>query len=109
MQTAELTADGSQDEAMKILESNKSIFYAILRAIFKHQGIHPTVAEVGVLEGDNAHLMLETLEPKELYLIDQWHPDAFSDYRMINDHRNWVKSRRVCSLLWRGFKRASDI
>ena len=42
------------------------------------------MAEVGVLHGGSAALILETCQPKTLYLIDLWKDqprDAYADYR----------------------------
>ncbi len=45
---------------------------------------NPTVAEVGVLNGDHAEKMLEILNPRRLYLVDPWGAER-SVYRKVRN------------------------
>lgn len=46
--------------------------------------------EIGVLRGDNAKVMFDTLKPKELYLVDAWSKTDMDSFELLNKHRDWV-------------------
>jgi hypothetical protein len=75
---------------MKVLNSNRVLIYQILDACFKACKVKPTIAEVGVLKGENAEVIDKIFSPESLYLIDAWSPEGFSDYNKNNAHRHWV-------------------
>jgi hypothetical protein len=75
---------------MKIIFSDRTLFYSIAGLYFKQIGVKPRCAELGVFRGDNAKLIFDALSPETLLLIDQWDTAGFDDYRSINQDRDWV-------------------
>jgi hypothetical protein len=75
---------------MKVLISNRELIYKVVRACFDHQGTRPWAAELGVLDGRNAEVIDQLLDPEKLFLVDAWSTEAFDDYRSNNQHRPWV-------------------
>jgi hypothetical protein len=75
---------------MKIIDADRKLLYQILATIYKDFDISPTIAELGVLKGDNALSMVEFLMPKKMYLIDSWSSLATHEYESINNNRPWV-------------------
>jgi hypothetical protein len=75
---------------MKIIIANRSAIYKMVSLAFKHLGIRPIAAELGVLDGINAEEIYKTIRPEEMCLIDSWSKEVFEDYRKNNAHRPWV-------------------
>jgi hypothetical protein len=76
---------------MKVVNSDRNFFYDILNIAFNAFQINPIIAELGVLNGNNALQMKGKLKPKALVLIDAWDSKAFDDYKNNNIHRPWVE------------------
>ena len=57
---------------MKIIDQDRSAFFEILTKIYQANGIAPKIAEVGVLKGENAINMYNSLNPKQMFFIDSW-------------------------------------
>lgn len=75
---------------MKVIIANRNVVYQIVKAAFAATNVHPLVAELGVHDGGNATVINDILTPRELFLIDAWAKEAFSDYTQNNAHRSWV-------------------
>lgn len=76
---------------MKVIEANRNVIYSILAHIYGELGVKSVLAEVGVLSGNNALALYQALKPEKMFLIDAWSADiCFTDYRQINQHRDWV-------------------
>lgn len=76
---------------MKVIEANRDAIYSILNAIFEQLNRQITIAEVGVLKGNNALAMYQALSPRKMLLIDAWSVDeSIKEFRANNNHRCWV-------------------
>lgn len=76
---------------MKVMEANRTAIYSILARIFGQLGVRPSIAEVGVLSGNNAKILFDAFNPEKMFLIDAWSAEVcFTEYQLINAHRKWV-------------------
>lgn len=74
---------------MKVVIAARNALYQIVGAVL--EGMQTNICEVGVLAGENAKVLYGILKPRRMYLVDSWSPSVFSDFRMNNSHRPWVK------------------
>jgi hypothetical protein len=75
---------------MKVIFGDRSLIYQVVSASFKSLGFRPTIAELGVLRGDNAMNLKKILDPSHMFLIDAWSSSAFEHYISTNGSRYWV-------------------
>lgn len=74
---------------MKIIDQDRSAFFEILTKIYQANGIAPKIAEVGVLKGKNAINMYNSLNPKQMFLIDSWSAKKVVESSAAVQHRSW--------------------
>jgi len=87
---------------MKVLIGNRIMLYGILNSCFQSLEISPRIAEIGVLNGKNAEVMVQIFSPSYTYLIDSWSSEIFKDYRDTNKHREWVDDISTYSFYFGG-------
>lgn len=65
--------------------------YEILHMVKDKLGNGIVCAEVGVLRGQFSRWINETIQPKELHLIDSWgkHLESFTDYKTFTP-QHWI-------------------
>lgn len=76
---------------MFIVNCERSFLYKILGAYFQSFPTTPVLAEIGVLEGDNASEILSCVGSGQIYLIDAWSSSGVSDYVSLNAGRAWTR------------------
>jgi hypothetical protein len=87
---------------MKVLQGSRLLIYQIASAAFSHQNIHPSILELGVLDGANAWTINKVMRPEQLILVDAWSTEIFEDFYQNNRHRNWVDDLDVHSAYFNG-------
>lgn len=75
---------------MKICEAHRGVFYQLMSVVFQAFKIKPTIAELGVLRGENAMAMYQAMSPEHMVLIDSWSPDANAAYSPFQNLPPWV-------------------
>jgi hypothetical protein len=87
---------------MKVIFDGRERIYELLNAVFQTVDISPIVAEIGVLDGQNAKKIYDILNPGKLYLIDAWSTAINTEYSLINSARPWVDPPDVYSSYYGG-------
>lgn len=87
---------------MKIIQGDRALLYRIVAALFKSIDLQPTIAELGVLRGDNALQLYGLLQPRHMYLIDAWSTAPFDAYMATNAMRDWVDNISVFEAYYDG-------
>ena len=85
----------SSVSGFKVIEHDREFLYQILAEVYSKVALSPTIIEIGVLRGDNAKVMFDTLKPKELYLVDAWSKTDMDSFEVLNKHRDWVEKLDV--------------
>ncbi|HHQ4594643.1 TPA: class I SAM-dependent methyltransferase [Aeromonas veronii] len=57
---------------MKVVNWTRNEFYRVLANAFSSIGVQPRLAELGVLRGENAMVMYQTMQPSHMTLVDSW-------------------------------------
>lgn len=76
---------------MKVCTTYRETFYHVLNAVFTAYGKQPTVAELGVLKGENALRLYDALSPAQMVLIDSWSTAANDVYSPFDQLPPWVE------------------
>lgn len=76
---------------MKVCNVGRYAFYQVLERVFFAQKVRPNIAELGVLRGENALQMYNTLSPQNLVLIDSWSVSANDAYNPFDELPPWVE------------------
>lgn len=84
---------------MKVVNWMRNDFYKVLASAFSSLGTQPRLAELGVLRGENAMVMYQTMKPSHMTLVDSWQafpalPD-FGAYSPFDKLPNWVSAPDV--------------
>lgn len=76
---------------MFVVNLNRTHLYKIVSMVFRSRN-EPVkmAAEIGVLRGDNATEIYETLLPEQFWLVDAWSTTSAAEYASQNKHRWWV-------------------
>lgn len=76
---------------MKVCNVDRITVYKALAFAYKALKVQPSVAELGVLKGDNAHNIRVALAPRRLLLIDAWSADALrAGFHPFAERPAWV-------------------
>ncbi|MBL0946231.1 MAG: class I SAM-dependent methyltransferase [Hydrogenophaga sp.] len=75
---------------MKICITPREGLYQVLAAVFDAFDRVPTVAELGVLKGDNALQLHQALRPEQLLLVDAWSAASNAAYCPFEQLPPWV-------------------
>lgn len=75
---------------MKVVQCNRGAFVAVCKKVFELVDCKPDIAEVGVLKGNNAKFLYDTLQPNSMYLIDPWDSSVAEKIEKENIEREWV-------------------
>lgn len=67
-----ITAICDEEVLLKVVNWTRNDFYKILAAAFSSLGNQPRLAELGVLRGENAMVMYQTMQPSHMTLVDSW-------------------------------------
>ncbi|AUV18340.1 hypothetical protein C2U47_18780 [Aeromonas sp. ASNIH7] len=107
-----ITAICDEEVLLKVVNWTRNDFYKILAAAFSSLGNQPRLAELGVLRGENAMVMYQTMQPSHMTLVDSWlalpplpQLGAYSPFEKLP---NWVSDPDVFADYFGGSMREQD-
>lgn len=75
---------------MKVVSCYREGLYAIVASAFQSQNRRPAIIELGVLNGNNAALLMEMLNPKRAVLVDSWSAAVSRSYLEFDEQPPWL-------------------
>jgi hypothetical protein len=75
---------------MKVCMAARDVFYRLANVVFQNTGVAPNVIEIGVHNGSNALVLYQTLNPKNLVLVDSWDNKNLDNYTPFSELPYWI-------------------